>query len=555
MSIAGCAPVAWPRGLVFYGLAALAARHYGNGEAHQALGAALSSAAAYHAYVKSAESLECALLARPSFAQAYSVLRTSYERMASPQRDDDYHSLFTRSKVDDIVRAQEKALASFRSNELTPPEAVLPHNGAFDKTMLALLQTDPQKAKNVLRDGLQALEAFLKTDGLEPAAPESGGKPGIRSARDPKNPVLYLNLALAYLVADRAADAEKVYRLVIDDLKVSEDWNLTLSILTDLNIFTHYCSNVLPDVRCRELEDVVATVKQKLVAGRWQEQPATGAALRDVSVSLSPSSASWRGKLDPGAEMAQKLAVVWYVLDAPPLNADDDWHVPRAVPGLSRTIDLATLQPDADGFVGMTVPYPRGDSRCLPRGQFTAELYLDGVLVPGLRLTPLAVDFEDYRSRELNVAFCAPKEWRVHAGLEQKGWSADLFRLYSAKIKDETENVMVLATFFAPRGLPAKVLEEQFTQRTLEAMFSQASKQGRQGMKRFMPDMKTFNECGAELTEGAFAHRALVTPEGFVHVAVMSPVVPAKDACAVLASLDTYLISEALRGPPAPDKP
>jgi tetratricopeptide (TPR) repeat protein len=504
-------------------LVRLAARHYGNGEAQRRIASSLPSDIAHHVYKKSAESLECALAARPAFARAFFELKRTYSEMGNAQRDERYPSLPTRSKIDNIVRAQEKAFAAFNARELAPPDEVLPRNGAFARILLALQKTDRDAAKESLKTAVRDIRNYLAADELELSLPENR-KSALKEIRIPQNAILYVNLALGFLAEDRVAEAEKVYRIAIEDLRISDNWDLVLATLTDLNLFVRYCPRVLALDRCEEIGKIVPSLKQNLVAGRWQDRQSTGAVLHDVSITVSPSTIGWRGKLDPGAAPG-KLTVVWYVRDAPPAEAENDWDVWRAMPGLSKTTNLAKIARAADGSVVVAERYSGGRA-CLTRGRYMAEFYLDGILLPNLNLAPVDVDFETYRSRGMNLVFCAPKNWSaVSEGPE-------LVRTYAERRGDLTLNRMLVGTLYATRDKGAVELKRRYALALIDGLRRKATT---------TPDNSPVAECGASPPEGAYLYKAWVTGEGVIHVAITYPDVPVKDACVVLESVDNYL--------------
>jgi hypothetical protein len=101
---------------------------------------------------------------------------------------------------------------------------------------------------------------------------------------------------------------------------------------------------------------------------------------------------------------------------------------------------------------------------------------------------------------------------------------------------------MLLTTFYSPRGRAEPDLRREFTTQVIREAVPENARQ------RAAP----FEQCSAGIPEGNFVHKSWVTSEGFVHVALISPVVSAKHACDILASLENYSAPVSLTAPVSP---
>ncbi len=513
----------------------LSARHFGNGEGYYNTAAQLEPGIASHGYKKAIEALECAVAVRPAFPRAHALLSRTYSRLNSPQANETYSSLPTRSKLKEMLAARQKAYEAFRSGGLSPPAGMPPHEWAFNHLLLALLNGD----KGSRQEAIRLLCEHIKADGLpsERAICPNGGT---SHARNKSNSVNYLNLALALLASDRPDDAIAVYRLVVGEFELAKNRELTAATLTDLNIVRQFCGKLNAPARCGALEKTVADVKQMLVTGSVNAMAPSAAKLSDVRVWVTASEAGWRAKLDvgqakPGAA-PDKLSVVWYALE-PESSDPDQWRVWRAMPALSRTLEVAKLKRGTDGSVEVVEAYFRDQTDCLPAGTYQAELYLNGVLLTGLGLKPVEVKRSSiFRSRELNMTFCHPFTWTVSGG----EWKPELVRVLTRQAGQTRATMAVLSTFYAPRGEAAAALAAAHVDRVVREVVAPLGKSPPDG---FLKSADAFQGCDKPVPKGAILHKSWVTSEGFVHVALLFGD-DTQELCSVLKSIKTYYAPE-----------
>ncbi len=318
---------------------------------------------------------------------------------------------------------------------------------------------------------------------------------------------------------------------------MADNKGVVVEVLTDLRMFEINCAHLYRLHTCTRLVESVRRVKESLAAAEWRDASISEhPRLSDVSIEVTPSSARWRGRLDPSAVRGKhKVTVVWYMIETTPESTrQEGGRLWRVVHGLSQTTDLASLKPSADGTVEYVIPYLAQQNQCLAEGAYVPEIYIDGGLVSPPDLKPVPVKhYETFRSRYLNLSMCHPAGWKMLLG----DWHIPM-RLF----KDEQDRNMVLVyTFYGPRtGSPDEVKSEYAT-RALDFLFGILPKApSAQDRRNALDNMAAFHGCDGTASPGAVPHREWVTPEGFVHVVLVYPQVPIGDACEILNSIYNY---------------
>jgi tetratricopeptide (TPR) repeat protein len=493
-----------------------AAHQYGQGEALYYLADTPAE------YRKAADALDCAVAARPNFARAHSLRSSAYESVDSSGRWDTYLPASSWSRPRDVIAARTQALTAFERNNVTP--RWIAYSNAFDRLVLALIEGD----RAALASSIPVLAGRV-------ASVEQRGA-------GTSSPMAYMNYGLALLADNRPREAETYYKHAIDGLRTAKDMRTLVEALTDLRMLTTNCTNLNSAQTCAELSGSVRKIKESLVAAEWRDGPGDERArLSDMSIQITPSSAGWRAKLAPEAAKAhRKMTTVWYMLDTASADGRPEgitlW---RAVHGLSRTIEVASLKPDADGTVELVVPYTREQNRCLAEGTYVPEIYIDGALVSPADLPAAPLPrFEIYRSRYMNLKLCHPAGWTGSSG----AWQFPM-RVFQDAQKQPSA---VLFTFYTPRAAPAEQLKNEYLITASSYMLKfMASSQDI--VRAWAGGLDMFKGCNTTAPKG-IAHREWVTAEGFVHVAIVHLWIPTEDACHVLNSLDSYFTPNSLSG-------
>jgi hypothetical protein len=520
----------------------LAAKHFGDGEGYLNTAAQLDPSLAAYGYRKAIEALECAVAARPGFPRAHALLERTYGKLNSPQAGEAYNSLPTRSKLSQILIAQEKAHDAFVAIGLVPPRGIAAHDRAFNHLLLALLNGD----KDALDSAIGLLCGHIKADGL-PSGTSICRDRGPSLARNKTHSVHYLNLALALLGSDRAEEAMAVYKLVVGEFALAENKELTAATLTDLNLFREFCRTLRSPTRCRALEKTVAEVKQMLVAGSVGPVAPAGAKLSNVSIWATASEVGFRGNLDVGKATASsprpesgKLTVIWYALE-PESTDPDQWRVWRAMPHLSRTIEVSKLERGSDGSIQVVEQYFRDRTDCLPAGTYRPEIYFNGVHFRDLDLKPIELKRSSvFRSRELNLTFCQPETWTV-SGSE---WKPELVRVLGQGSGQSRRTTAVLASYYAPRGEPAQALQARYLDRLVRTVVAPIAKIPIESLasatERILGSAVAFEACGKPpVPKSRVMHKSWVTSEGFVHVALVVGD-ETEEQCRILGSVKNF---------------
>jgi hypothetical protein len=525
----------------------LAAKHFGDGEGYLNTAAQLEPSLAGYGYKKAIEALECAVAARPGFARAHALLERTYSKLNSPQAGEAYNSLPTRSKLSQMLVAQRKAHDAFVAIGLVPPRGIAVHDRAFNLLLLALLKGD----KDALDSAIGLLCGHIKADGLPPGTSICRDR-GTSLARNKAHSVYYLNLALALLASDRAEEAMAVYKLVVGEFALAENKELSAATLTDLNLFREFCRTLRSPTRCRELEKTVAEVKGMVIAGSAGPVSPVGAKLSNVSIWATASEVGFRGNLDVGKATAAnprpesgKLTVIWYALE-PESSDPDQWRVWRAMPHLSRTIEVSKLERGSDGSVQVVEHYFRDRTDCLPAGTYKPEVYFNGFHFRDLNLKPIELKRSSvFRSRELNLTFCQPETWTV-AGSE---WKPELVRVLGQGSGPSRKTSAVLATYYAPRGEPAQALQARYLDRLVRTVVAPIARIPIEGIasatERILGSAVAFEACGKQpVPKSRVMHKSWVTSEGFVHVALVVGD-DSEELCALLSSVKNFYPPEA----------
>jgi hypothetical protein len=490
----------------------IAAHHYGQAEALFNLGKKPAD------FGKVVDALRCSVASRMTFGRAHSLLSTALEWADAARRTDTYLPAPSWSNTREVIAERKRALRVFRSNNVNPSWMVT--SNAFEELVLALVEGDRAALARALASNSEHVASDRKR----------GRKDGTT------DPWLYLNYAVALLADNRGGDAEAIYRLGIDELGVAKDRRRVVEALTDLRMLETNCTHLQSAEVCKKLAPLVRKAKESLVAGKWQDGAIDRSSLSDVSIEVGPASVGWRGKLNPSTvHKGQKLTVVWYMLD--PVSADgrpEGRILWRAIHGLTQTVDLGSLERNADGTVGSAVPYLREQGSCLAEGEYVPEIYIDGFLVSPSDLRPVFLkQFETYQSRYLNLVMCHPPGWRAR----ESSWQMPMRLLSNAK----GEATAALFTFYAARTTPSNQPGADHLEIAVKYLSETFSKPlSGQVVSNLIAGVGAFHGCSGTLSKGTIPHRQWVTPEGFIHIALVFPWNSVEDPCLILNSVENY---------------
>jgi hypothetical protein len=476
-------------------------------------------------YREAAKAFDCAVKARPSFGLAYVYLGSAHALAGSPQSNQSYISMRPKEKLPEIVEIRRQAIESLqRLGFFVPPNAL--NSYGADSWHLAVVYGDRAALKNSIVQYQRAIEAvnFLR-QGL---AEQQGARP---------EPLLgtellpHLNLGLARLTEGNVGEALARFKEALE-LGAAGDWELITTALTTFEVLDQNCANLHSAERCRQMKTEIREVKEELVKGAFDKPPSPGkAVLRDVTINVSPAVVEWRATLEDFVPGADKLAIVWYVRDAPPPGASDP-PVWRALPEIGGAVAAASLNDLGGGVRSASESFllRSGHEQCLAAGDYRAEFYLNGALVLEKESAPAFKDFDAGRLRELNVSLCKPTTWKAWLGPEAEKWNPDLVRGYTTA---GGEPAAFFASYLAPAALAAD--KAYFLQRTLQSL---------QTYKFVTPEQASELQTRVETCDGnsppnaALLQKQWTTKDGLVYVGLVFPRALAGDrACDLVRSI------------------
>jgi hypothetical protein len=163
---------------------------------------------------------------------------------------------------------------------------------------------------------------------------------------------------------------------------------------------------------CATLDSEITRLKSRLVviAGPKPE----GAdwtnsypSLSTPELYVSPAFVRWTSPSIKAKQGRDVLAVIWY-------HKDDDWGAWRVVSSVSGVQNLDNLESDGAEGKSSTLSYldtTRGH-RCLDKGDYRAEFYLNGRLVAErLKSLSMATEFKGIGLYDINMKACYPASW------------------------------------------------------------------------------------------------------------------------------------------------
>jgi tetratricopeptide (TPR) repeat protein len=480
-------------------------------------------------YQEAAKALECATKARPSFALAYTNLGSAYALARSPQSGQAYLSIQQKEKLREIVEIKRHAVESMQSLGYFVSPNTLNSYGA-SLWHLAVSYGDSAALKNSIVQYQRAIDA---ANFIRESLPE---QPGTRSEPlDNAELLPRLNLGLAFLTQGKTQEALARFKLALDQ-GAAGDWELITTALTTFEVLDHNCANLYSAERCRQMKTEIREAKEELVKGAFDKPLSPSkATIRDATINVSPAIIGWRATLDNFVLGQDRLAVVWYVRDAPMPGASDP-PIWRALPDIGGAVSADDLDDLGSGLRSATESFllRSGHTQCLPAGDYRAEFYMNGNLALEKELTPTFKDFEAGRSREINVSACKPKTWKAWLGPEAGKWNPDLLRGY---VTADGAPAAFFASYIAPDGLATD--KSYFLQRILQSL---------QTYKFVTPQQANEWQTRVETCEGNPAPNAALlqkqwpSKDGLIYIGLVFPqTLPEGQACDLVRSIGNII--------------
>jgi len=326
-------------------------------------------------YTRAVAEYDRAITLRPTFARAYKERASAIFFAGSPQHGG------LPSLVDPASLVRSRAdLAQARALGLSTSSVI--GDAAFQTFLQGVQQGDKGVIEEAVKDARTAVD-------LAPA-----------------EPVLRFNLAVALFAAGRLDEADEAYRkavvtLVYVDADRKErrgdpliEEQVLAGALTDLEVVAAH----RPD-----LADRVLQLKQYLVASVAQEEPTfpadTGATIATVGAVVLPAELEWTGKLTNWDTARDVLSLQWYYRGPEGLG----WSV---IPSVSGVVDVTRDNYNLRSYLASVSP-----PRCLPDGDYRAELYVNGRLIAAPEARGENGDLRAWAARDLTVSLCRPPDW------------------------------------------------------------------------------------------------------------------------------------------------
>ncbi len=497
----------------------MAARFYGDGRA------LLDVATTTEQYQKAADLFGCALAARDDFARAQYDRSRADSLIGQGDIDSQYWNFPTKSRMEEIADSDARRNRELQDAGWTPTPRALNSEG-FNRLLAGI-------ATNHLDDidqGIAILSTAIASGGLTAGDGRTLDAVKVSQAPDPAAyQMLYTNLGLGQLARGHRADAEKSYQAAVDGLSVAKDQNLVASSLSDLNTLEAHCTELYgkaAQASCPDVYAGIADARRMLLLGKSSAPGTSYAKISHITTSVRASRVSWSADLSGFDSTRDHLSVVWSTYS-------NDWKVWRVVQPLFQAIDPASLP--ASGLASRITMYTNLPSFCLPPGAYRAEFFLNGVRVPDFNDKGAAISgYQDYRSRELDVAFCGPGNWQLSpSGDDTKG--RQLMRVF---VNPDHKSVLYLFTFFSP-----KTPMDTETRYPLTRAWNLMRRLGAQipADDELYRMVSQFTGCQNPIPPGTLLPRIWVSPDGLVHVAlVVGDRAPNGQACQVFESIGEY---------------
>ena len=198
--------------------------------------------------------------------------------------------------------------------------------------------------------------------------------------------------------------------------------------------------------------------------------------------------------------------------------------------------------------------------RCIDPGRYDAELFLNGKMVATKSVTVDQHTFAMFRSRELDLNWCAPKEWLPWSGSTTRHpWFRDrpvrgfVMRQddgVGGKGKANLQLGGAMLTFFAPASLANEMREAYFLRRTFQILTRKGEVDG--GWSQTLEDRLLRSarsvdrlseaECRASATvvNPVYRYFADKSEKSLIHIGIVGGSVTGRDACVILKSLGNF---------------
>jgi len=497
----------------------LAAKFYGDGIA------VADAATTAEQYQKASDLFGCALAARKDFGAAQYQRSVADSSISQGDIDSQYWNFPTRSRMAEIADSYSLTNKAIEDDGWTPTPRRLNSEG-FNRLLAGIAANDV----SAIDSGIAILQRAIASGGLTADDGRTLDAVKVSHAPDPAAyQMLFTNLGLGQLARGNRADAERSYQAAVDGLSVAKDRNLVASSLSDLNTLEAHCADMYGSsakAKCSDIYAGIADARRMLLLGKSSVAPASYATISHITTWVRASRVAWSADLAGFDPSRDTLSVVWSTYS-------NDWKVWRVVQPLFQAIDPASLP--ASGQASHVTIYSNSPSYCLPPGTYRAEFFLNGVRVPDFNDKGTAISgYQNFRSRELDVAFCGPADWQP-LPLPAPRDSRQLLRLYK---NADGKAVVYLFTFFSPKN-PIDTETRYPVTRAFNLLRRLGTQLPSDDELRQM--VSQFTGCQNPIPPGTILTRVWLSADGLVHVAlVVGDRAPNGQACQALESIGEY---------------
>ena len=478
-------------------------------------------------YQKAADLFGCSLAARPDFGRAQYDRSRADSLISQGDIDSRYSNFPTKARMAEIADSDARTSRAIQDAGWTPTPRFLNSQG-FNTLLAGIAASN----LTTISEGLTILSQGIASGGLTASDGRTLDAVKVAKASDGDLSVyrmLYTNLGLGQLARGDRTAATESYQAAVDGLRVAEDRDLVASSLSDLNTLEGHCADLYGTAaasKCSDINAGIADARRILLLGRSGASSNSYARIGNVRTWVRASRVGWSADLSNFDASRDRLSVVWSAYSS-------DWKVWRVVQPLFKTVDPKSL-PSSGGVQRVTV-YDNSPSYCLPAGTYRAEFFLNGARVQGGDDKGVAVaGYQNYRSREMDVALCGPVDWKL-SSFRQNREGRHLVRAFT---NANDKSALYLFTFFSPKNpVDAETRSPVTRAWNLLKRFSTSPPPD----DVFYRAVSKFTGCQNPIEPGTVLSRAWAAKDGLVHVAfVMGDYAPNGQACQVLESIGAY---------------
>jgi tetratricopeptide (TPR) repeat protein len=353
-----------------------AAEKYADGEEASAL------ASTPLEYAQAVLHLRQALEDRPNLVYGYAALARALFLQGSPQAEERFVSMTDPTA---LRHARESAAGAWRRGFRRADFLI---SVGWD-TFLAALDAPETERRRLAEESIR----------LTLAAAE----------RDPDESITHSNLGLAALFLGREAESDRHYAEAVRRAQyaragatvprtASDLRDRVISDLTDLELLRAFAPH---------LSEAIDARKAWIVGKAWPGAPepygSRDRRIPNLQMAVSSTAATWDAGTVHLNPREDTVVGVWY-RHREYRPGTWVWH---ALPALSGPVTVA-----ADGTLQRTRSYTPTPYRCLERGTYRVELYVNGRLA-GERQAAVDLPALDHREfTDMSLRMCYPREWR-----------------------------------------------------------------------------------------------------------------------------------------------